>query len=76
MANKILVYIEQRNGQIKKSSLEAARTASLLSAKLSIEAEAVIVGNAVSNPEIIGGYGISKVKIFSNPQLENYSSSA
>jgi electron transfer flavoprotein alpha subunit len=76
MANKILVYIEQRNGQIKKSSLEAARTAALLSAKLNIEAEAVIVGNSVANPELIGGYGIPKVKLFTNDQLENYSSSA
>jgi electron transfer flavoprotein alpha subunit len=76
MANKILVYIEQRNGQIKKSSLEAARTAASLSAKLNIEAEAVIVGNSVANPELIGGYGIPKVKLFTNDQLENYSSSA
>lgn len=75
MANKILVYIEQRNGQIKKSSLEAARTAALLSAKLNVEVEAVIVGSSISNPEIIGGYGIPNVKILSNPQLENYSSS-
>jgi len=47
MANKILVYVEQRNGQIKKSSIEAAKVASDLASKISYSAEAVIIGSDI-----------------------------
>jgi len=76
MANKILVYVEQRNGQIKKSSLEAAKVASDLASKISYSAEAVIIGSDIENINTLGGYGIPKVTHFKNALLENYSSSA
>ncbi|NMB82867.1 MAG: electron transfer flavoprotein subunit alpha/FixB family protein [Ignavibacteria bacterium] len=76
MGNKILVFIEQRNSQIKKASFEAAKTAHDLSSKLSLEAEAVVIGNDINNLESIGNYGINKVKHFKNPDLLSYSPSA
>ena len=76
MANKILVFIEQRNGKIKKSSVEAAKVASDLASKNSFSVEAVTVGNEIEGLQELGGYGISKVTHFKNSSLENYSSSA
>lgn len=76
MANKILVLLEQRNGQIKKASLEAVKTAHDLSSKLSCESEAIVIGNEIENLESIGNYGIGKVKHYKNADLLNYSPSA
>lgn len=76
MANKILVFIEQRNGKIKKSSLEAIKAASEIASKNSFTIEAVVVGNNVENPETLGGYGVQKITHFKNAALENYSTSA
>ncbi|MDH7604691.1 MAG: electron transfer flavoprotein subunit alpha/FixB family protein [Melioribacter sp.] len=76
MANKILVFLEQRNNQIKKSSFEAAKVASDIAKKLNYEIEAVIIGNNIENIEETGNYGVNNVVHFKNSQLENYSTSA
>ncbi len=76
MGNKILVLLEQRNGQIKKASLEAVKTAYDLSSKLSCESEAIVIGNEIDNLESIGNYGINKVIHYKNSDLQNYSPSA
>lgn len=71
---KILAFIEQRSGQIKKSSLEVAKTAADLSQKLNGSVEALCIGNDVNSLDSIGGYGISNVNFIKNSNLENYSS--
>ncbi len=76
MANKILVFIEQRNGKIKKSSLEALKAASDIAQKLSGSVEAVSIGNEIENLENVGGFGAGKVTHFKNADLESYSPSA
>lgn len=76
MANKILVFIEQRNGKIKKSSLEAVKAASDIAQKLSGSVEAISIGNEIENLENVGGFGASKVIHFKSSDLENYSPSA
>lgn len=76
MENKILVLLEQRNGQIKKASLEAVKTAYDLSSKISCESEAIVIGNEIDNLESIGNYGIGKVKHYKHSDLQNYSPSA
>lgn len=76
MANKIMVFVEQRDGQIKKSSLEAAKAASDLAAKVSGSAEALAIGNEISSLDSLGGYGIGKVTHLKSADLANYSSSA
>ncbi len=75
MANKILVFVEQRNGQIKKSSFEAVGLAKKLSEKLGCETEAVCVGNNVEATEQIGGYGVTKLTLLKNEAFELYSPS-
>ncbi len=74
--NKVLVFIEQRNGEIKKASFEAAKTASDIAAKYNIDSEAIVVGADVDYLENLGGFGIKKVVHFKSSQLLNYSNSA
>jgi electron transfer flavoprotein alpha subunit len=76
MPNKILVFLEQRNGQIKKSSFEAAKVAADFASKLSGSVEAVTIGNEIDGLEKVGGYGVGKVTHFKSSELLNYSSSA
>lgn len=76
MANKILVYIEQRNGQIKKASFEAVRVATDIAAKLSYQIEAVAIGDEIERLESIGNFGVLNVRHYKNSELANYSPSA
>jgi electron transfer flavoprotein alpha subunit len=76
MANKILAVLEQREGKLKKASFEVVSIAAKLAKELSLEAEAIVIGNTVENINDIPVYGINKIIYFKNPGLENYSTSA
>ncbi|NOX16662.1 MAG: electron transfer flavoprotein subunit alpha/FixB family protein [Chlorobi bacterium] len=76
MANNILVFIEQRDGKIKKASFEAAKAASDFAAKLGGEIKAVVIGGEVENVAQLGGYGAANVVHIKNSELTKYSSSA
>ena len=60
MANKILAVLEQRDGLLKRSAFETVSAAKKLASELSLEAEAVVVGNEISNINNVENYGISK----------------
>ena len=75
MANKILVILEQRDGQIKKSGFEAASIAVKLAKDLNTSADAVVVGDSISNINDVSKYGIKKLTHLKNADLANYSSS-
>ena len=75
MANKILAVLEQRDGVLKRSAFETVSAASKIASELNLEAEAVVVGNEISNINDIGNYGISKVVHLKSSDLVNYSSS-
>jgi electron transfer flavoprotein alpha subunit len=72
----ILVYIEVREGKIKKFSLEALSEAKRRAADMNTEANAVIVGH---NLETVASelfpYGASKVYVLENSLLSQYSTS-
>jgi len=72
----ILVYIEVRDGKVKKSSLEALSEARRCADKLGQEVFAVLVGHGVESlaPEV-GPYGAKKVIALDNPLLNTYSPS-
>jgi electron transfer flavoprotein alpha subunit len=57
----VLVYIDQSEGQIKKSSFEAAGYASMLAAQLNTDACALILGSLKDDPSVLGNYGIKKL---------------
>ena len=75
MANKILAVLEQRDGFLKRSAFETVSAAYKIASELNLEAEAVVVGNDISNINDIGNYGITKVVHLKNADLVNYSSS-
>jgi electron transfer flavoprotein alpha subunit len=71
----ILVFIEIRNGKIKKSSLETLSEAKRISEKLKYSVNTVIVGYNLDNFSLeLFKYGAEKVFILENSSLENYSS--
>lgn len=76
MAKKVLVFLEQRDGKLKKASFEASKLGSELAGKLGVSVEAVCIGGEIENLELVGGYGIPKVIHIKNPELNLYSPSA
>lgn len=76
MSNKILVFLEQRNNEIKKQSLEAARKGFKLGKELNSEVIGITIGDEIKNLDIVSEHGLEKVIHFRNQKLQNYSSSA
>ncbi|MEW6194666.1 MAG: electron transfer flavoprotein subunit alpha/FixB family protein [Bacteroidota bacterium] len=76
MANNILVFIEQRNGQIKKASLEAISSAAEIAQKLSYKVNGVTIGNDINDLQSLSNYGLEQITHYKNSNLENYSPTA
>jgi len=76
MAKKILAVLEQREGKLKRSAFEVCSLSSKLASQMSINAEAVVVGNEINNLAEISKYGIKTATHLKSDQLANYSSSA
>ncbi|MFQ6069584.1 MAG: electron transfer flavoprotein subunit alpha/FixB family protein [Candidatus Aminicenantales bacterium] len=70
----ILVYVEVREGKIKKFSLEALSEAKRRAAEMNVEAAAVLVGHNLEKlASEIFPYGTSQVYVLENPLLSHYS---
>lgn len=76
MSNKILVFLEQRNGQIKKSSFEVASKGLEIATKLNYEISFVTIGSEISNSSDLKEFGVSELVHLKNSNLSEYSSSA
>lgn len=76
MSKKIIAVLEQRDGQIKKASFEAASVSYNLAKELNTSAVAVVVGGDIQNINEVGKYGISTIVHFKNESLNAYSTSA
>jgi electron transfer flavoprotein alpha subunit len=72
----ILVFIEQRDGAIKKSSLEAIRAAHNIATELSATVTGVAIGSSIDGLDTVGGYGASKVLQITHERCNNYSTTA
>ena len=57
----ILVFIDHSDGQIKKSSFEAAAYASAVASSTNDKAEALVFGKVSDDLTALGNYGVSKV---------------
>lgn len=74
MSQGILVFIEQRNGQMRKSSLEALSEAVRLVGKVGGEVSAVIVGQNVKGLTAeVSKYKPSKIFVVDSAEFGNYS---
>lgn len=74
MAQGILVFVEQRNGQVRKSSLEALSEARRISINTKEPVTAVIVGSNIKQlAEELPRYGAAKVLVIDDAAFANYS---
>lgn len=72
--SNVLVFIEQRDGKIRKASLEALTLGRTLSAKTGGQVAACVAGSGISGlaPEL-AAYGAAKVFVADAPELAVYS---
>jgi electron transfer flavoprotein alpha subunit len=77
MSITILSFIEQRNGEIKRSSYETLRKARTIADELRAAVKACIIGDSVSETaKEAGRYGASSVIAVNDKRLGNYSTTA
>ena len=67
----ILIFLDQAEGQIKKSSLEAASYGAAIAAQIGTTAEAIVLGTANDELSSVGQCGITKVHTVKNEVLNN-----
>src|SRR3974390_1850039 len=73
--SNVLVFIEQRDGKIRKSSLEALSLGHLLSKKSGGSLAAVLPGSGIGSlASELGAYGAAKVFVADKPELALFSS--
>ncbi|RYY66282.1 MAG: electron transfer flavoprotein subunit alpha/FixB family protein [Chitinophagaceae bacterium] len=67
----VLVFLDQSEGHIKKSSFEAASYAAKTAGLLGTTAEAVVLGTVNDDLASLGNYGITKVHTVADASLDN-----
>ncbi|HMK04441.1 MAG TPA: electron transfer flavoprotein subunit alpha/FixB family protein [Ferruginibacter sp.] len=67
----VLIFLDQSEGHIKKSSFEAASYGAKVAELLSTKAEAIVLGNVTDDLSSLGNYGIKKVHHVKNEALDN-----
>jgi electron transfer flavoprotein alpha subunit len=74
---KILAYIEQRGGELKKNAYETVTAARNLALESGGSFSALLVGAGVAGlAEKLGAYGATDVIVVEDPRLEQYASGA
>ncbi len=68
----VLVFIDQQDGHIKKSSFEAASYAAEVAKLTGTNAEAILLGNVSDDVASLGNYGVSKVHTVADASLNNF----
>jgi electron transfer flavoprotein alpha subunit len=73
MKTSILIFAEQRNRKVRRSSLEVLSQGCRIGQKLDMEISAIIIGyNVRSLAETLGHYGANKVFVVDEPRFERY----
>ena len=67
----VLVFLDQSEGHIKKSSFEAASYAAKTAELLGTTAEAIVLGSVNDDLAALGNYGIKKVHTVADASLNN-----
>lgn len=65
----VLVFLDQADGHIKKSSFEAANYAAKIAEQMGTTAEAIVLGTVSDDLAATGNYGIKKVYTVANEAL-------
>lgn len=66
----VLIFLDQADGQVRKSSLEAACYGAKVAEQLSVTAEAIVLGTVTEDLTTLGNYGVKKVHTISEPSLD------
>ncbi len=67
----VLVFLDQSEGHIKKSSLEAASYATKVAELLNTNAEGIVLGTVTEDLTSLGKYGLKKIHTVKNELLNN-----
>lgn len=68
----VLVYIDQDDQQIKKSSFEALSYGAAVAKQMGTSAEAILLGNVKDDLSSMGNYGVTKVHQISDANLNAF----
>ena len=68
----VLVFLDEADGHIKKSSFEAASYGVKLAETLSTTAEGIVLGNVNDDLAALGKYGLKKIHAVKNEALNNF----
>jgi electron transfer flavoprotein alpha subunit len=63
----VLIYLDNINGSVKKSSLEALSYGAAIAKQLGTDAQAIVIGQTDSDLAELGMYGVSKVHQVTGP---------
>jgi electron transfer flavoprotein alpha subunit len=72
----ILVFLDQSEGHIKKSSFEAAAYGAKVAEQLGVVAEGIVLGNVADDLVALGKYGLKKVHTVKNDSLNHLDAQA
>lgn len=67
----VLIFVDQTEGQVKKSSLEVLTYGAALAKQLGTVAEALVLGTVKDDLSTLGKYGITKVNTIDNADLNH-----
>lgn len=67
----VLIFLDQSEGQIKKSSIEAACYGAKLAEQMGTTAEAIVLGTLKDDAASLGKYGVKKVHTVADASLDN-----
>src|SRR5687768_5759555 len=67
----VLIFLDQADGHIRKSSLEAACYGAKVAEQLGVSAEGITVGTITDDLPALGQYGLKKVYTLNQSQLNN-----
>ena len=65
----VLIFIDQAEGHVKKSSLEAISYGAKIAEQLGTSSEGVILGSTSEDLTVLGKYGVSKIHHVNNEML-------
>lgn len=67
----VLIFADQAEGQLKKSSYEALAYGAKVAELLGVDAEALVLGAFTTDASELGKYGVKKVHHAKNPELDH-----
>lgn len=68
----VLIFLDQSEGHLKKSSFEAAAYGSAIAEKMNTSAEGIVFGRINDDLKTLGRYGLKKIHTLQDERLDNF----